>query len=92
MGNKELLEAADSALAWLRSISDTDLMAALVECDDTLAYAVNPSCCETYLTYSLLNMVIDRAIYFKFSPSDMEDFVQLDLQEAANDHCYALAA
>lgn len=92
MMNKKLLEAADSALAWLKNVSDADLVNALIECDDTLAYAVNHSCRGTYLTYSLLNMVVDRSIYSKLSFSDMKELEQFDLREAANDHRYALAA
>lgn len=41
--NNQILKAAQAALDWLDTVSDSDLLAALIECDDALARAFIPS-------------------------------------------------
>lgn len=43
MNTPEIIAAADRALEWLAAATDEELMAALEECDGTIAYAIDPN-------------------------------------------------
>lgn len=46
--NDELIVAANSAIALIDAMSDEAFIAALEECDDTIAYAIDPNFSRTF--------------------------------------------
>lgn len=97
MNTYDLISAADKAISMLESMTDEEFLAALENCEPTLAYAVN-SVCRDFFSMSAINFrfsnsnLINHLLYLKLSRDVIGTPELLCPDFAMNDSYYALAA
>jgi hypothetical protein len=97
MKNYDLIGAANKAISLVEGMTDEEFLAALENCDSSLAYAVQQfgregvfSTSET--SFKLLSYALERSIYLKLSADTIGAIDAIIPTLAMNDSNYALAA